>query len=303
MKKYRNVLTLSIVWAGYYVIAGICNKEISPFITGIYIRFFTFLFLTAKLTATGKFRELFQTKGIRGKLFCVGILGFLLDITAFMGLQYSSSAIGTVLLKTDVIMINIASIWIYGIKFRPRDWFFTLTMLVGVLIVMGINPASLDFVPTDLFFLASAAFVSTNAILIKHIKSQKVVQVSDDIIAYYNNFVTMVIFFLTSMIAGVFYSISIPFQNTSLLITLAAGGVGQFLIYFFYYKSLGELPVWVVKVILLLVPVLSMIFEVVFLKKSFDLTCILGSALVIASAVFIILGQEKKNDPKPVQKC
>lgn len=293
MKKYQNVLILAVIWALYYVAAGVCNKNVSPFVTGSGIRLVTFVLLTVSMGLQGKLKDLIRVSGVWPKLVLVGCFGFLLDITAFIGLQYASSAIGTVLLKTDVLMINFASIFLYRVKFTKRDWLFTAAMLMGVMILLQINPFSVDVVPTDLFFLLSAAFVTANAVLIKHIQMNY--PVSNEVIAYFNNFVTMVIFLLILLFSGASTTVGSNGLGPELAFWLLIGGISQFLVYRFYYRSLRALPVWIVKVTLLLIPVFSMAAEWILFGEMIAPQQILGGAIVIISAVFLLLEQRKKE--------
>lgn len=293
MKKYQNVLILAVIWALYYVAAGVCNKSVSPFVTGSGIRLITFALLTVSMGLQGKLKDLLRVSGVWPKLVLVGCFGFLLDMTAFIGLQYSSSAIGTVLLKTDVLMVNFASIFLYRVRFTRRDWLFTAVMLIGVVILLQIDPFSMDVVPTDFFFLLSAAFVTANALLIKHIQMNH--PVSNEVIAYFNNFVTMVIFLLILLFSDASITEVRNGLGEELVLWLLIGGIGQFLVYRFYYRSLRALPVWIVKVILLLIPVFSMVAEWILFNEMVALQQILGGTIVIISAVFLLLEQRKKE--------
>lgn len=294
MKKYTNVLVLSGIWAIYYVTAGVANKAINPLITGVVVRLITFALLTSVMFFKGTFKQLFHVGNVFPKLICVGILGFLLDITAFIGLRFGSSATGTVLLKTDILMVNFVSLFLYKTKFSKKDWIYTVTMLIGVLIILQVNPLDMQFQLTDIFFFLSAAFVTTNAFLIKHIQSQKNVNISNDVIAYYNNFVTMIIFLVTALFTGSLNNTGLAFESNIWFILILTG-LGQFFIYLFYYKSLRALPVWIVKVILLLVPVFSLILEMIFLDKTFKTSHLVGSIIVLGSAACLLYEQRSKE--------
>jgi drug/metabolite transporter (DMT)-like permease len=300
VKKYTNVFILSIVWAAYYVAGGIANKAVNPLVTGVIVRFVTFVLLTSVMLFKGTLKQLFHVGNVLPKLICVGILGFLLDITAFIGLRYGSSATGTVLLKTDVIMVNFVSVLLYKTKLTKKDWIFTVTMLAGVLVILQVNPLDMQFKVTDLFFLLSAAFVTTNAFLIKHIQTRENVSVSNDVIAYYNNFITMIIFIITALVTGNMQSTGLSFDG-SIWFVLILTGIGQFFIYFFYYKSLRALPVWIVKVVLLLVPVFSWILELIFLNKTLSISNLVGSTIVLGSAACLLNEQRDKERTKNIE--
>lgn len=228
-------------------------------------------------------------------LLLIGTVGFVIDMTSFIALRYSSSAIGTVLLKTDVLMVNIISVLLYKERFTKKDWGLSITMLIGVLMVLGVNPLEMTFRASDILFLVSALGVTINAFLIKHTQSMETGSVNNDVIAYYNNFITMVCFLVTSLFLGEAGDIQMVMANKDIQLALLLGGVGQLLVYRLYYKSLRELPVWVVKVILLLMPVFTLVFNVVFFDETPGWQHLVGMAVVLASAAGIILEQSQQE--------
>lgn len=292
MKKYSVVIVLAFVWAAYYYSLGISNKLISPFATGVFIRFFTFILLTGLMLATRTMRKLKITNLRLLLLLCsIGCMGFLLDITAFLGSSHGNAATGTILLKTDILMVGLLSALIYKEKLTRREWLLSGVMLVGVFMVLGLNPFSLAFHLTDIFFLLSAFFVSVNAFLIK--AAQKA-GASNNVIAYYNNFVTMVFFVGAALLSGSMGDMALATANNSLLAALAVGALGQFFIYIFYYRALGTLPVWNVKVILLLIPIITLLYDYVLTGAVPDTTRIIGTLIVLGSAVLVIKAQSQK---------
>lgn len=293
-KKYLPTISLAAIWSLQFVLFSLINKKISPFATGSMVRLGTFLILTAIMLWNREFFSLFHLpRQVVYKLVLVGILGFLLDVTSFIGFQYSNAATGTVLLKTDVLMANMFSIVLYKEKFRFRDWLYTLTMLAGVFLVLNINPASMTFKVFDLFFLLSAFFVTLNAFLIKHI--QQKLGLSNNIIAYYNNFFAFLLFTLAMLFTGHQGDVAAVLRNPDLFSLIALCGLTQTLVYVFYYKGLAALPVWIVKSILLLIPVFTMIFNLVFFGQSPSFIHITGSVLVLASAGGLIYSHSKAH--------
>ncbi|WP_409529886.1 EamA family transporter, partial [Shinella sp.] len=71
-----------------------------------------------------------------------------------MGLSVASAGTGTALLKTDVLMVNLISVFFYKMRFSWKQWACTILMLLGVLVVIGINPAELELANWgNIFFL------------------------------------------------------------------------------------------------------------------------------------------------------
>ncbi|MDR1536199.1 MAG: EamA family transporter, partial [Planctomycetota bacterium] len=104
------VVLVSGIWSAHFLLANALSKAINPFAIGFVIRLGTLIVLTALAAGSGRFGELFRLRGEGWKLVCVGLLGFLLDATSFIGFRYSNADTGTVLLKTDILMANLITI-------------------------------------------------------------------------------------------------------------------------------------------------------------------------------------------------
>ena len=70
---------------------------------------------------------------------------------------------------------------------------------------------------------------------------------------------------------------------------IALGGLGQTGIYFFYYRNLKHFEVWLVKLYLLLMPVLSCFIGVFFLNEELTVKKLLGILVVLSGAAVILL--------------
>ena len=242
---------------------------------------------------------LFKTKGILKRLILIGILGFLLDLTAFLGLEMSSAGIGTAILKCDIIFVNLLSVFIYKEKFTKLDWGFSLLMLFGVFLVMDIDFWSFSITDKgNIFFVVSALFVSINAFVIKSVQLDKKNPAADNIIAFYNNFITMLLFLVSSAVMGTLNQISKIAGDKRLLMAVVAAGVGQALIYVVYYYNLRNNPVWIVKVFLLLMPIVSLFVSFILFGDMANRKQYLGIVIVLAGALGILLEQKKKTTAK-----
>lgn len=297
-RNHFLVVVLAAIWAGHFLLMNSATKIISPFTTGAAVRFGTFIILTAMLLYGKNLGLLYRLNGAGAKLFCIGVLGFLLDATSFIGFRYSNADTGTVLLKTDVLMANFMTILICKFHFGKLDWFFTCTILVGVCLVLGINPWDLHFQPFDVFFVLSAFFVTLNAFLIQHVQSRY--GTSNTIIAYYNNLFTFVLFAAVTTVLGLWGELLGAGGNSQLLALLVFGAVAQTLIYVFYYKCLARLPVYLIKILLLLIPVFTMLFNVLIMGRDLTPMHLIGSALVLGSAFGVLyFGRNRSRTVSP----
>ena len=294
--KVLPLLILPVIWGSYYVASQKIIGYTSAFTAGVGIRFITMIFLTVIMYRRSELQKLTNTKGVLIRLLLIGTLGFLLDITAFIGLSLSSAASGTALLKCDVLMVNILSMIIYKQRFTWKAWACTGVMLLGVFMVMGIDFTTFrESDPGNIFFLLSAFFVSSNAFVIKSVQLDKKNPVCDDVVAYYNNFVTLLYFLITSVIMRTLPQAAIVFTDRNAALALILAALGQTLIYVVYYHNLRHYPVWLVKTFLLLMPIVSTIITFLVLHEKMVRLQYLGMGIVIVGALGILLEQNKEK--------
>lgn len=292
-KKLAPMLILPVIWGSYYVVSQRLVGETSVFTSGVSIRFLTMIFLTFIMWRRKELSLLLQVQGVWKRLLLIGTFGFLLDLTAFIGLSMSSAASGTALLKCDVLMVNILSMIIYKQKFTWKSWGCTFVMLFGVFLVMGVDFSNFQVGdPGNIFFLLSAFFVSLNAFVIKSVQLDQKNPVCDDVVAYYNNFVTMLYFAAASLVMGTLGQLKLVFQEREVGLILLLAALGQTLIYIVYYYNLRNYPVWLVKTFLLLMPLVSTLITFVLFQERMVSEQYLGMAVVMAGAFGILMEQK-----------
>ena len=297
IKQTAPLILLSIIWGCYYVASQKAVSGMSVFTVGIVIRFITMVILTVVMLKKQQLKLLFKTKGILLRLILIGILGFSLDLTAFIGLSLSHAGAGTALLKCDIIFVNLMSVIIYKERFTKLDWTYTFVMLFGVLMVMGIDFSQFSIGnKSDIFFILSALFVSINAFVIKSVQLDKNNPAADNVVAYYNNFITMILFIVTSVFMGTIGQLDLLTQNKPLLVAALAAGIGQTLIYIVYYYNLRRFPVWIVKVFLLLMPIVATLVAFLLFGDVMVTGQYIGMAIVLAGAFGILIEQKKKSE-------
>lgn len=291
--KIGPLLVLPVIWGSYYVASQCLVGYTSVFTAGIGIRFLTMVFLTAGMWKRRELGKLLFVRGTVQRLLLIGTLGFLLDLTAFIGLSMSSAAGGTALLKCDVLIVNFLSMIIYRQKFTWKIWGCTFVMLLGVFLVMGIDIADFQIRdPGNIFFLLSAFFVSLNAFVIKSVQLDSCCPLSDSVVAYYNNFITMVYFAAASLFMGTADEIVRAFAGWKSISALLLAAVGQTFIYIVYYHNLRNYPVWIVKTFLLLMPPVSACISFVLFQERLSSGQYFGIAVLIAGALGILSEQK-----------
>lgn len=296
-KSVLPVLLLALIWGGYYVASQETVGGLSVFTAGVGIRLITGVFLTIMMAIKKELHLLVKVRGVLFPLVMIGVLGFLLDTTAFIGLSMGSAATGTALLKTDVLMVSLISVFVYKMHFSWKQWVCTIVMLLGVLMVIGINPAELELANWgNIFFLLSALFVSINAFVIKYAQHHAKNPVCDDVVAFYNNFVCMLLFLAASIVTNRMGEFARLGESGYLRTALLLAALGQTLVYIVYYYDLRRFPVWFVKVFLLLMPVVSTLICFVLFDEHLNAAQYGGMAVIILGAAGILL-QQRTSSP------
>jgi len=287
-KDILYILGMVLAWATYFAVSkwavGVTG---SAFAAGLILRLAAFVFLTVYLFAKKQFFGLFKVGKTALLLLLIGTLGYLLDAFANLGFQKSSVATGTALLKTDILMANIASAILMKEKLRLSDWLGTVLMLCGVFLVLNINFKHFSLNWYDIFFLLSALAVTVNAFVIKG--TQKKYGVASEHIAYYNNFVVMLLFLVSALIGGDFGWTGTIKTDWTFFALVLLGGLAQTLIYIFYYRNLKKFPVWQVKLFLLFVPVVSCVIGIAVFDETPALLQFAGIAFLLAGGAVILL--------------
>ncbi len=300
-KGISPLLILAVIWGSYYVASQRWIGFTSVFPAGVGIRAVTLVLLTIVMLRRHELALLLKTKGVLPRLLLIGTLGFLLDLTAFIGLSMSSAASGTALLKCDVLMVNLLSILIYKERFTLKAWLFTIVMLFGVFMVMGLSFSSFKLDdPGNIFFLLSAFFVSCNAFVIKSVQTDKKNPICDDVIAYFNNGVTLVFFIIASLVSGTMGQFAVVMTSGTAVLALGLSGLGQTMIYVVYYYNLRHYPVWMVKTFLLFMPIVASLITLVLFREMLTGTQYLGIVVVLLGAMGILLEHRGPSVPRAV---
>ena len=296
-KPFGMMAGMILAWSIYYTVSKLMvDATGSAYAAGFLLRSFALVFLTLQLLADRSLLRLFRQGRAALLLVLIGCFGFLLDLFANLGYAGGSLSTGTALLKTDVLMVNLVTVAVLHKRLYASDWIGTGIMLLGVLLVLGVDLEGLRFSPGDLFFLASAACVTANAFLIK--RAQSKYRAEADMISYYNNFVVLLLFALCTLARGDLKRLD-PWRLPGFWPLAALGGLAQACIYFFYYRNLKRHEVWVVKLWLLLMPVVSCFIGAVFLHERLTAAKLLGIAVVLLGAGVILLRAKLHPEEKP----
>ena len=298
LKYTLMMIGMVVSWSIYYAVSKVVvDATGSARLAGFLLRSAALVFLTIQLLADRNFSRLFHQGKAVLILVVIGVFGFLLDLFANLGYAGGSLSTGTALLKTDVLMVNLATVILYHKKLYISDWLGTAVMLGGVLLVLGVDFGGMSLHVTDLYFLLSAACVTANAFIIK--TAQEKYHEDADMISYYNNAVVLLLFAGTAAACG---ELRLPTElGGGFWALVALGGLAQTGIFFFYYRNLKHFEVWLVKLYLLLMPVLSCLIGVFFLNEELTAKKLLGILVVLAGAAVILLRSRINHEGRPAR--
>lgn len=294
-KSIFSLLLLNFVWSSFYVVNRFSLLELSPIFVGVTVRFLALIFLLIFIFSKGYQKNLLEIRGVFPKLILIGVLGFSLDITAFLGLQLSTASNAAILLKADVLFTNFISIFVLKQRFSKVDWFLTLFILIGTLLVINIDFTTFKLNGIgDFLFILSALFVALNGFIIKSVQNDPKVKVRDSTVAFYNNLITFFIFIIVFILFERKVDQQVFTDHPLLVVSLIYTGLMQTVIYILYYYNLRILPVWIVRITLLLMPVFASFIGFFLLGETLSVLQIIGMIIVLLSTMGIILVQKNK---------
>ncbi|WP_155804113.1 DMT family transporter [Fervidobacterium pennivorans] len=289
--KAVNLLTLVVVWGTYYVATKISLSAFSVIFNGIFIRTFVLFFMLLVGAILRRNGELLKVRYIFLRLLLIGLLGFALDITAFLGFKYSTASKGAVLLRTDVLFSAFISLF-FGEIPGLLDIIAMVFMLLGVGLVSNAQNL-LKLSQGDVFFLLSAFFISLNAFVIRSVQEDKRNPGTDFVIAFYNNLFTLVFFSLFSL-KSLLHEVIDNFRLLGINIPtlgLISAGMFQYLIYVVYYRNLRLFPVWLVRTSLLFMPVYVLIV-MSFFGESITGKQLIGVVVILVGAFLLTMNNQ-----------
>ncbi len=285
-------------WSIYYVLCDYIIDIIgSPYLTGFFLRAITFVILTVFLLVGKKFSFEFNNKKFFVFVVLIGILAFVFDSLINVGLKYSTATTGTALLKTEMIFVLLLNSLFGKKKIEFMDGVLAFFMACGsFLIVMGDwNHFSVDW--WSLLFVLSAFLNTICAYSIKRI--QEKYDVSSYQIAYVNNTISLIMYFAIVVIADCnFFANQFEYIGTSVPFVVILCGGCQSTLMLTYYCALGKHEVWIVKTVLLIIPIFTLICDVALQEVAIFLPQLIGLVITIGAALLMILKDRQNNNKK-----
>lgn len=245
---------------------------------------FTHLSLLIIILAQGRLSHLLKLTVQRPLLHLVGGIGAALTLMLYWGIQLTGPTEAAVVSRSDLMFSLILGVVIWHYHLHFRDFAGLAVMLVGIFLVLDLSWTGFHVGSTgDLWLFFSAFLVAVNAEIIK-ISFR---DLDGIVIAFFNSGVQAVIYLLLVVLMG----------NTQALYTLnsfawsliGVSVVMQVIQYLSYYVGIRELPVWKIRVLGLVSPVMTMVTSVWWLQTGLKWTQIIGVIIVGAGVAIITI--------------
>lgn len=289
-RKAAKAIELALLSAIRLILMRSLTFKFSPLLVGWLVWLIALSFLLIKVIIQDPKRLKVGVKTLL-VLFPIGFLGSSYNLLLIFGLKFSLASHAAILLRLD---IPITAILGY-ISLQERIYFLDILAIIlmiwGSLKVMEVSLAGLSSISMgDLLFIAAGLSISINAILIKVLLKD----LHRDTIAFYNLFYTVLLYTLYLPFLGEWSDLPILLEAKGDWLQLIGLGAITSVIYIVYYSSLEQLRAWIVRTLLLSVPIFTMILAYIFLKESLNLSQIIGMGAVIAGGTTIVYNSRSK---------
>ncbi|GEM_PF-5290337 len=295
ISPYFATVFLSFIWAVYIVLSRLAVQQVPLFAVGFFSRLVAVLGLSIWVIGKKEIKKLFHLKKEQFYLLLlIGFFAFLLDAAAFLGLRFSTATKGALLLRTDIFFIVIFSYFFLGERFKKIEWASMAFMLAGAVLIMNINLKEVRLSSWgDALFILNAFLITCNAFIIK----LKLQEVSDTTIAFYNNLFATSFYGVAFFLGGYGNMLAAGLKRIPYLTyILVAMGICDVFLFVTYYHALRRLPVWIVRTLLLLIPLWSILLGSIFLGERLNISQSIGTILLLGGSAGIILSRRKPRN-------
>ena len=285
MEKTR-VPVLLFSWSFYFVLCDYLIKALgSPYIVGMALRIGTVILMTVYFVVSKKFDKFVFERRSFFAIIGVAFLSFLFDCIANIGLQYSTASSGSALLKTELLFVLLISALRKEILLDAFDYVLAFAVIIGSILIICKDIIHFNVDIYSLLFVLSAFINSICAFIIQNL--QKQYMVSSFQIAYASNILSLCMYSLICIIT-INNGVQIYF-NPQISGVLIACILCQTTLVLIYYNILGAYPVWVIKTLLLIIPIITLILQALIFRIYPSLSQVIGVFVTVISAALLVL--------------
>ena len=239
--------------------------------------------------------------GVWPYLILLGLLNLLLNWLANQGMQWSTAAVASVLFKTDVLFTILLGWVLLGERVSPAHVPMIAAALGGCAIVILLGGQKAEAQGThrlagNLLCVAFGLVLTINAILIR----AKLSGLGKMQLAFWVSFLGLA--FCSAVWPA---AVSVPGECATIarqpgvIVLLAGAGVAAAVTFVAYYQAIWHLPVWVVRVVLLLSPAFALLGALWFLDEPVTRMQVLGMALLLGGAASAVVSGRRRPQPTP----
>ncbi len=288
MRGYIYISICILAWGAEYLLLKSGADKVGSLVTGaIFFASGSFLLFLYSLRNKGLWESISTNLHL---LIPIGLIGSTLNMFWIFGIKNTSISNSAILGRADILFTLLLSSLLFKEKIKKNDIIAIVVMVLGIIIAMRSDMSSFQFGNNGDYYILIAAFlISINAFFIK----KCVQKVKGEVIGFVNTFINTICFTIAVFVLNESKTLfEIP-TNTLVLLLFAGLSVALFCIG--YYEGLKELPVWKVRLLCLLVPLVAIIANWILYNKMPTIWQIGGGCLVLGGASAIVLSSIKNN--------
>ncbi|NQU39845.1 MAG: DMT family transporter [Lentisphaerae bacterium] len=287
MIAYVALAIAILAWGLEYPLMKSVSAELGPMATGAVMFSVAAFLLGAQLAVRGTFRrERLPDRQTLGRLLLIGLIGFLLNAAVLLAVRMTSVTNVATLARTDVLFSLLLAAFIFREKVDRSAWWTTPLMLAGIYLLTGIvtRPFGMGN-GGDALVLLSAFLVALNAYIIRHTAQR----VDPTLIGFVNTATNSALFVVAALLvpphsAGML-ALGVAFAHP---VALELGCIAA-IFFASYYIALRALPVWRVRLLMLMIPVVAALAGTFWLDENITAIEAMGMALICAGAAGAVL--------------
>jgi len=288
------MLITALVWSVSFINIKVAVAVVPPMTLGL-LRFIIASLILIVMVKVKKV-DLHVDKKDRLNIFLAGAIG----ITLYFyfennGIKYTSASASSLIIATVPVFSVIADALLYKIKITRKVFMSIITSLTGVLLIVGFNLEELVASGYAKGYVMMFGAVGS-WILYMIVTKPLFDRYSQLHLLFYQAVIGMICFVPFSIMEGFNYSL----LTANVMMHIAILGVFASAIGFYTYLiALDVLGMSVSSVFLNLLPLLTVIFSMFYLKETMTLTQIFGGGLILIS-VFLI--NAENDNPEALEE-
>ena len=299
--RIRDVLSAvfcALAWAAMVVLRKAGLNSLHVFSVLVLSRVVTVLVIGLGLAVTRR-QVLILDRGVIRYVVLLGTLNLVLNWMGNQGMQWSTATVGSVLFKTDVLFTIMLGWLFLSERVCLRQLPMVVAALVGcamVLLVGDSGPAAVGSRPLagNALCVLFGLVLTINAILIR----AKLSGMGKMQLAFWNSLIGLMLFgvcwFLTADVPAELAKVA---GEPRLVLILVGAGVAAAITFLSYYQAIWNLPVWVVRAILLLSPALALLMAASFLGERAGAWQIVGMMLLLGGTASVVVSGKSRVPP------